>query len=360
MVIPPRILGPDEFLKEAEKGGIILDVRAPSEYEEGHITGARSWPLFSDVERAEIGTLYKQKSKELAVEKGFEIIGPKMVEMARHANELYLSTGTNRPLLIHCWRGGMRSQSVAWLLRIYGVPAILLDGGYKAYRSFARSQFDKPLNLAVLGGLTGSAKTDVINDLRKLEGEKVLDLEGMARHFGSAFGNLEQHKQPTSKQFSNDLYARLRELDAWGDCPRPIWVENESRTIGKVNLPEPFYGQIINSTCLEMLRTEEDRVGHLVNMYGDIDVSLLAGAFKKITPKLGGQHAATALDALEKGDLATAARIALVYYDKTYSHGLTKRGEVNRISVDCKGLAPSECAVHLSEFLSNYIKEKDV
>ena len=101
-------------------------------------------------------------------------------------------------------------------------------------------------------------------------------------------------------------------------------------------------------------------MGHLVNMYGDIDVSLLAGAFKNITPKLGGQHAATALDALEKGDLATAARIALVYYDKTYSHGLTKRGKVNRISVDCKGLTPSESAVHLSEFLSNYIKEKDV
>ena len=152
MVIPPRILEPNDFLNEAEKGGIILDVRAPSEYAEGHITGAKSWPLFSDDERAEIGTLYNQKSKNLAVEKGFEIIGPKMVDMARYANDLYMSTGTNRPLLIHCWRGGMRSQSVAWLLRTYGVPTIILDGGYKAYRSFARSQFDKPLNLAVLGG----------------------------------------------------------------------------------------------------------------------------------------------------------------------------------------------------------------
>ena len=360
MNIPSRTFTPHEFLEEADKGAIILDVRAPLEYDEGHITGAISWPLFSDDERSEIGTLYKQKSQVDAIEKGFEIIGPKMVEMTRYGRNLFESQTHSHPLLVHCWRGGMRSQSVAWLLRSSGVPAIVLEGGYKAFRSFARSQFDKPLNLAVLGGFTGSAKTDVINELRKLEGEKVLDLEGMARHFGSAFGNLEQHDQPTSKQFSNDLYARLRELDAWGDCPRPIWVENESRTIGKVNLPEPFYGQIINSTCLEMLRTGEDRVDHLVNMYGDIDVSLLAGAFKKITPKLGGQHAATALDALEKGDLATAARIALVYCDKTYSHGLTKRGEVNRISVDCKGLAPSECAVHLSEFLSNYIKEKDV
>ncbi len=354
MVIPPRTLETSEFLDEADKGGIVIDVRAPIEYAEDHIPGAISWPLFSDAERSEIGTLYKQKSKEKAIEKGFEIIGPKMAEMARYGRKLFESQTTKQPLLIHCWRGGMRSQSVAWLFRTASIPAIVLDGGYKAYKSHARSMYDKPLNLAVLGGLTGSAKTDVIGELGKIKGERIVDLEGMAQHFGSAFGNLEKHEQPTSKQFSNFLFSRLREIDAWGDNPRPIWVENESRTIGKVNLPEPFYTQMIKSTCFEMERTEDDRVNHLVQMYGDIDRSLLAGAFKRITPKLGGQNANQALDALDQGDLATAAKIALVYYDKTYSHGLKKRTNVNRTPVNCKGLNPKDCALHLSKFLTDY------
>ena len=353
MNIPSRTLSPEEFLEEADKGAVILDVRAPSEYEEGHITDAISWPLFSDDERSEIGTLYKQKSKVDAIEKGLEYIGPKMVDMARYGRNLYEAQTTNHPLLIHCWRGGMRSQSVAWLLRTSGVPAIVLDGGYKAFRSYARAQFDLPLNLAVIGGLTGSAKTEVIRELGKME--RVIDLEGMAKHFGSAFGNLEGLKQPTSKQFSNDLYHVLRKMDAWGEEERPIWVENESRTIGKVNLPEPFYTQMINSSCYEMVRTEEDRVEHLVNMYGEIDTRLLAGAFKKISPKLGGQNAQEALTALDRQDLRSAARIALVYYDKTYTHGLSKRNNIKRESVDCRGLSPVACAQHLSQYLTNKI-----
>ena len=354
MVIPSRTLTTSGFLNEADKGGIVIDVRAPIEYAEDHIPGAISWPLFSDAERSVIGTLYKQKGKEKAIEKGFEIIGPKMAEMARYGRKLFESQTTKYPLLIHCWRGGMRSQSVAWLLRTASIPAIVLDGGYKAYKSHARSMYDKPLNLAILGGLTGSAKTDVIGELGKIKGERIVDLEGMAKHFGSAFGNLDGHEQPSSKQFSNLLFSRLREIDAWGENPRPIWVENESRTIGKVNLPEPFYTQMIKSTCFEMERTEDDRVNHLVQMYGDIDSSLLAGAFKRITPKIGLQNASQAQNALDQGDLATAAKIALVYYDKTYSHGLKKRTVFNRTPVNCKGLSPKDCAIHLSKFLTDY------
>jgi len=356
MVIPPRTLGASDFLDEADKGGIVIDVRAPIEFCQDHIPGSVSWPLFSDSERSEIGTLYKQKSKELAIEKGFEIIGPKIADMARYGRKLFETQTNKRPLLIHCWRGGMRSQSVAWLMRTAGVPAIVLEGGYKAYRTYARTMFDKPLYLAVLGGFTGSAKTEVIRELTNLDGERTIDLEGMANHFGSAFGNLEKNDQPSSKQFSNNLFNRLRELDAWGDHKRPIWVENESRNIGKVNLPEPFYSQIVKSPCFEMSRTVKDRVDHLVQMYGDIDVNLLSNAFKRIAPKLGGASSKKALEALDEGDLHSAASIALVYYDKTYSHGFKKRSDVIREQIDCKGLTPLECAQHLSEYLTNYIK----
>jgi len=365
MVIPPRILNPSDFLDASDKGGIILDVRSPSEFKEGHIQEAMSWPLFSDEERAHIGTLYKQKSREMAVDLGLELIGPRMADMAKYGRELFESQFDSKgnpvrhPLFVHCWKGGMRSESVAWLLRTAAVPAVVLEGGYKAFRTFARSEFDRPINFAVLGGLTGSAKTETLSELALLSGETVIDLEGMAKHYGSAFGNLEEHTQPTTKQFSNDLFSTLRSSNAWGDKGerlRPIWIENESRSIGCVDMPEPIFTQMINSRCFEMLRTDQDRVDHLVGMYGDIDVNLLASAFTKIAPKLGTDNASTALEALSRDDLATAASIALVYYDKTYAHGLTKRSESLRTEVDCNNLSPNECASHLSSFLTNFIK----
>lgn len=359
MVIPQRKLRPEEFLSESEKGGLIIDVRAPGEYAEGHITGAVSWPLFSDEERAVIGTLYKQKSRDEAVLMGLEIIGPKMKEMAEHGRKLF-AENDKKPLLVYCWRGGMRSQSVGWLLRTAGVPAFIMDGGYKAFRSFAREQFDRPLNLVVLGGYTGSAKTEVLCELAKLNGEDVVDLEGMAKHYGSAFGNLERNTQPTSRQFSNELYFRLRELNAWGDKgdrTRPIWIENESRKIGKVDMPEPVFSQLIKSPCFEMQRTLDDRTAHLVKMYGEIDRDLLADAFKKIAPKLGGQHAKEAIESLDNSNLKKAAEIALVYYDKTYKHGLMKRPNSIRVEVDLRDKTPQESALYLSGFLTEYLKK---
>ena len=365
MVIPPRILYPSDFIDASEKGGIILDVRSPSEFSEGHIDGAVSWPLFSDSERAEIGTLYKQKSREIAIDLGLNLIGPRMADMAKYGRELFdnqvddAGNQVRHSLLVHCWRGGMRSESVAWLLRTAGVPAVVLEGGYKAFRAFARSEFDRPIKFAVLGGLTGSAKTETLSELALIKGETVIDLEGMAKHYGSAFGNLEEHSQPTTKQFSNDLFSTLRSANAWGDKGiryRPIWIENESRSIGFVDMPEPIFTQMIKSQCFEMLRTQQDRVNHLVGMYGDIDVNLLASAFNKIAPKLGGDNANKALEALSRNDLATAAAIALVYYDKTYAHGLNKRSESIRTEVDCKSLSPKECAYELSSFLTNFMK----
>jgi tRNA 2-selenouridine synthase len=365
MVIPAHTLSPEAFLLQADRGGIILDVRSPSEYDDGHIAGAISWPLFSNNERDQIGTLYKQSSREVAVDLGLELIGPRMKEMAQYGRKIFESQTSSdgstvrNSLLIHCWRGGMRSESVAWLLRTAGVPSIVLDGGYKAFRTYARSQFDRKIDFAVLGGLTGSAKTATLLELKKLPDESIVDLEGMARHFGSAFGNLSKHSQPTTQQFSNDLYDCLRSLNAWNDFKpvrtRPIWIENESRSIGFVDLPEPIYGQLISSPCFEMKRTYEDRVNHLVQMYGEIDTDLLASAFKRIMPKLGGQNTNSAISALSEGDLDTAARIALVYYDNTYAHGLTKRDSSLRTDVICENLTPSQCASHLNKFLTDFI-----
>ena len=365
MVIPARTLSAEEFLLKADKGGIILDVRSPAEFLDGHITGAISWPLFSNEERAQIGLLFKRRSREDAVDLGLEIIGPRMKELAQYGRKLYESQTSSdgsvvrNSLFIYCWRGGMRSESIAWLLRTAGVPTIVLAGGYKAFRSYARSQFDRNIDFIVLGGMTGSAKTATLHELEKLPGESIVDLEGMARHFGSAFGNLSEHAQPTTQQFSNDLYADLRSLNAWNDYSphrtRPIWIENESRSIGTVDLPEPIYGQLLSSRCFEMMRTTDDRVNHLVSMYGESDTHLLAASFKRIMPKLGGDNANAAIAALSEGKLDVAARIALVYYDKTYAHGLTKRDVSLRVEVNCEKLTPLMCAQHLHQFLTDFI-----
>ena len=340
MPIPEHIMTPEDFLAAAERGGVVLDVRAPGEYAAGHLPGAVSFPLFTDDERARVGTAYKQESKQVAVDLGLELVGPKLRDMATRARALFEAQETRTPLLVHCWRGGMRSGSVDWLLRTAEVPAARCHGGYKACRAVLRETFQTARPYVVLGGMTGTAKTDVIHALAD-QHERTLDLEGMARHFGSSFGNLDAHPQPSTEQFSNDLAWALRALDRDG-LDGPVWVENESRSIGWVQMPEDFHKRLRSAPVLELERTEEDRIAHLLSMYGEADEEALVQAFERIRTKLGGQHANAAVAHVLEGNLAEAARIALVYYDKTYRHGLDKREQMR--AVQAFGLNPAETA----------------
>ncbi len=343
MAVPSRSIGVQAFLVGSrETGALLLDARSPGEFAEAHIPGAISFPLFDDAERAEVGTLYKQEGREMAVERGLEFIGPRMADMVRKAKSLFAEQPDRRPIHMYCWRGGMRSGSLSWLLRTAGLPVVLLEGGYKAYKQTLPEFMGREWPLVRVGGYTGSAKTAVLHALADA-GEQVVDLEGLARHFGSAFGNLRQHAQPTSEHFRNLLSEALTGLDP----SRRIWVENESRRIGKVHVPEPFYKRMIACPALEMLRTIEDRVSHLVGMYGEYETLLLRQAFEAIQTELGGPETREALSALDKGDLATASRIALEYYDRTYEHGLQKRAKDNRHPVDAQGASLVQCAERL-------------
>jgi tRNA 2-selenouridine synthase len=222
------------------------------------------------------------------------------------------------------------------------LPVVLLEGGYKAYKQTMPSFMGRDWPVVRIGGYTGSAKTEVIQALRA-RGEQVVDLEGMARHFGSAFGNLHRHPQPSSEHFRNLLAEALTGLDS----SRRIWVENESRRIGLVHLPEPFYKRMIACPALEMIRSVEDRVAHLVDMYGNYDLGLLRKGFEAIRAELGGAETETALAALDMEDRATAARIALQYYDRTYEHGLEKRAGDRRYPIELQGLTMEACAERL-------------
>ena len=332
------VLNARDFL-EAAKVSVVLDVRSPKEFEEGHIPGAVSFPLFTDEERAVVGTTYKRIGKSEAIDAGLSFVGPKLQSLATRARALFEAQTEPKPLLIYCWRGGMRSGSVDWLLRTAQIPSLRCEGGYKACRAVYNEVLAAPRPYVVVGGMTGSAKTEVLHALREA-GEGVLDLEGLALHYGSAFGNLEEHAQPSTAHFSNLLATSLMDLDAkQGDGP--IWVENESRQIGKVHMPETFHKRQRSAPVLEIERTEDDRVNHLLSMYGGASVEALVEAFERIRTKLGGQHANEAIARVQEGDLASAARIALVYYDKTYRHGLDQR---ETKPVDGRGCKPDVIA----------------
>ncbi|OAV44953.1 tRNA 2-selenouridine(34) synthase MnmH [Lewinella sp. 4G2] len=320
------ITAEEYFAGNYPSGTTLLDVRSPGEYTAGRLPGAQSLPLFSDAERAEVGTLYKQTSPDAALLKGLEIAGSKMRWLVERAREL----APDNKAVVHCWRGGQRSGSVAWLLERAGMDVTQLTGGYKGARTFIRHYLQhSDHNFQVLSGPTGSGKTQVLLAMAEL-GAHVIDLEGIANHKGSSFGAIGEAPQPSSEQFENILFSELRSIPPGST----VYLEDESRMIGHVYMPDEFYGRLAAAPVTMLEQPKEWRVNRLVGIYGDADPDLLAGAFTRIRKKLGGQHLNSALEAIEAGDLATAASIALVYYDKAYHHyGERRKANVVRTIV---------------------------
>jgi tRNA 2-selenouridine synthase len=324
-----EILFADTLFQSDTSGFAILDVRSPAEYEQGHIPGALNLPLFSDYERERVGIAYKKHGPKEAMQIGLEIVGPKMTELVRSAQTLR----SGKPLVVHCWRGGKRSESVGWLLDFAGMPVSVIEGGYKAYRTYQRSWLtESPLNLIVLGGKTGSGKTDILHAL-SAKGEQVLDLENLAHHKGSAFGWIGEEPQPSTEQFENNIFEVLRSMD----LSRPIWVENESLTIGRVFVPQTLWHKMNYAPLIHLEVPIEDRIQNLIGIYagGEAKEALIL-SFQKIASRLGGQHLKSAIESLERGDYRRAAEVALTYYDKAYYYGLenSKARIIEKIKTD--------------------------
>jgi len=317
----------------------LIDVRTPAEHEKGAIPGSVNIPIFSNPQRAEVGTLYKQKGGLEAICRGLDFVGPEMSALLRKGVEL---AGENGRLLVHCWRGGMRSASMAWLFSLAGIECSLLEGGYKQYRAYILEKLANARNIIVLGGLTGSGKTEILNVLAD-KGEQVIDLEGLAKHRGSAFGAIGMPPQPTSEQFANLLFNELSALDQ----DRRIFVEDESLNIGSVFMPEEFYSIIRNTKVIAVMCDADNRMPRLLDEYGRMPLDKLRSSIGRIRKRLGNENTDNALTAIDNDNMQEAIKIVLAYYDKSYKFGLSKRNpeSITKIDIDSRLVDQAAMAV---------------
>ena len=317
----------------------IIDVRSPGEFQRGRIPGACNLPLFTDEERAVVGTLYKQEGRDRAVIEGLRAVGPKLAWFVEEAQRV----APDGRVRMHCWRGGERSGSMGWLLDKAGFADVCtLKLGYKGFRNRVQLDLKGTYDLRVLGGYTGTGKTGTLRHLREL-GQQVIDLEALASHKGSAFGSLGEKPQPTTEQFENLLWEALRGIDP----ARPLWIEDESLMIGRVHIPPAFHAAMREAILYFVDLPQTARIEQLVELYGAYPKELLAEAIKRIAKRLGPQHCKSALEALELDELDRVAAITLRYYDKAYLHGVSSRDPEQVIHLP---IAPSALG-SLAEYL---------
>jgi len=345
----------------------VLDVRSPGEYLQAHIPGAYSLPLFTDEERKIVGTAYKQQSRQTAIKIGLDHFGGKMRKMVEEVEQLtaekwlmgekqnlktdnHISTNT---VLVHCWRGGMRSAGVAWLLDLYGFKVYTLVGGYKAYRKWVRDQFENSYQLTVVGGYTGSAKTGVLHELKQ-DLSNVIDLEALANHKGSAFGALRELKQPTQEMFENLLGRELNHLK--NSLTQHAFIEDESQRIGLLKIPDAFWATMRKSRIYFLDIPFEARLNFLTTDYGRHEKESLINSIIRIKKRLGGLETKMAICFLVEDNYKECFRILLKYYDKWYSKGLDSRENLNgllhKISCDTIDVKPN--AEKILEELKNF------
>jgi len=314
----------DEFLA-LRKNLPVVDVRSEGEYQSGHIQNAINIPLLNNQERVLVGTDYKQKGQLEAIKTGFRLVGPRLLDIITEAERVTSS----KEVLVHCWRGGMRSNNFCQFVGMAGIKTLVgmagikthsLKGGYKTYRQKALESFAQPLNLILLTGCTGSGKSEILRGL-KASGQQVIDLETLASHKGSAFGGLFMNPQPTTEQFQNNLFEEILQLDP----QQPIWVEDESIAIGHIFLPRDFWLQMNNSSLVQVLVDKDVRVKRLVEEYGKADKDEFLAIMSKIVKRLGGQHFNTAKQKLLEDDMQAVMQVLLTYYDKAYLHSIMIR-----------------------------------
>ena len=335
-----RSISIEDFLS-LDSSIVLADVRTPAEFQHGHIPNAVNLPLFSNEERVRVGTTYKQVSREAAILLGFDLTGHKWSGFIRQALEF----APDKRLALHCWRGGMRSGAMAWALDLYGFEVFLIKGGYKSYRQWAQRKFSEAANLLILGGMTGSGKTKLLNELQG-RGEQVIDLEDLARHQGSAYGTMNKMVQPTQEQFENNLAWQMKDFDP----AKRIWIEDENPNIGKITIPQTLWKNMGLSPLLNIEVDLHTRISGLVQEYGTLDKDFLIECTKRIHKRLGPLQTTQAIEAIQTGQMADFIRIVLVYYDKTYLKAISRKDPEQIFTLSLTGSSTAEKAGQVLDF----------
>jgi len=341
----------DNFLQMAETVPVI-DVRTPLEFKHAQIPGAYNLPIFSNDERVKVGTTYKQKGREQAILLGFDLTGPKWSGFIKEA----LKIAPEKKILVHCWRGGMRSGAMAWALNLYGFEVFLLEGGYKRYRNWVLEQFKKTYSILILGGMTGSGKTKTLQQLKKLS-HQIIDLEDLAQHQGSSYGSMGRLNQPGQEQFENLLARELNKVD----INTPLWLEDESLSIGRCFIPNSVFNQMRQAPVMKISVPFDERVDFLVKEYGVLDKEFLIESTTRIGKRLGPEQTHDAVLAIKENRMDEFIKIVLIYYDKTYANGQGKREKESIHFIECRSTDPAEnCKLLLNHIKSNRITNEAI
>lgn len=315
-------------LKRRADGALLVDVRTALEFNEATIPGAVNVPILNDAERVEIGTLYKEQGSDIARIRGVELVAPKIPQLIQTINSL--RTNQRRPIVIFCWRGGLRSRAMTAFLQLAGFPAFQLRGGHKAFRRLVVDFFDHGDwgRMLVLRGLTGVGKTRVLQQLSQQD-QPVIDLEGLANHRGSAFGGVGLGQQPGQKKFESLLWAALQSI------PKGSWAltEGESRHIGKIILPVRFFQSLQIEKTLWLETEFEKRIQIILEDYtvSELAEETFIQPIQSLQRRLGMTEVENMLELLrQKNWHELVSELMLKYYDPLYCH--TKPD--NRLTVE--------------------------
>ncbi|MCP5469037.1 MAG: tRNA 2-selenouridine(34) synthase MnmH [Chlamydiales bacterium] len=292
---------------------MLVDVRSPAEYAHAHIPGAVNIAILNNEERHLVGLCYKQKGKDQAVELALELVGPKFASYVKKARSF-------ESVEVYCWRGGMRSTSMAWLFNLAGIPTTVREGGYKLYRQEVLTILSRPYKLRILTGFTGCGKTEVLRTK-----EQYIDLEALANHRGSAFGALGLGPQPSNEQLENCIAAQLLQLDP----NKEIWVEDESRVIGSCKIPDAFFETMRCSERETLNCSFEARMDRLISTYGNYPTPDLEKSILQLTKRLGGKRTQEAIKLLYENKLRECFTLLLEYYDKAYEKSQNRYNRYN-------------------------------
>jgi tRNA 2-selenouridine synthase len=318
----PHILKLENFLSELDRFDLVIDVRSPAEFALDHIPGAVNYPVLSNEERIQIGTLYKQVSPFAAKKLGAAFVSR---NISNHLETYLLELPREWRPLIYCWRGGERSGAFTHILNRIGWKAMQLEGGYQGFRRTVIDGLEQAANafsFQVICGMTGSGKTKVLQEIGAL-GAQILDLEGLAVHRGSVLGNEPNIEQPSQKAFETALWNALRKLDP----SKTVFVESESKKVGGLHIPDALMEKIRNGACIELRSSTQTRVSWLIREYHHFltDTDNFKAKLALLTAHYGKVQIAKWNDAIDAGNFPELVEELLVkHYDPSYQSSIVR------------------------------------